>query len=183
MLSFAGLARALSLPPSISPRKAVPLKRVVCLVAVVALAASAEEKRVPTYTNEDLDRMRAHRDETGVASTVVAPPAPADIETHRGDKGEAYWRGQFERLEARLRPMRAKAAQLRLRVEEVRRRDSAAPTGRGRRGRGSASSGRSTTSAAALEDRLRLLEAEIRELESSFEERARRAGALPGWVR
>ena len=35
----------------------------------------------------------------------------------------------------------------------------------------------------ALQERILALEARIRELESSLEDRARREGALPGWLR
>jgi hypothetical protein len=36
---------------------------------------------------------------------------------------------------------------------------------------------------AEWESRLRSLEARIRSIQADFEERARRAGALPGWLR
>jgi hypothetical protein len=150
---------------------------IVCLCAgVLGPATSADEDRgaTPTYTNADLERMTPYRGETGVLSQ---PAMPADrTETSKTKeraegRGESYWRREAERLRERLRPLRQRAAELRQRIQET---HSAA-------GRKPARGGRE--SAEALEQRLASIEAEMREREDELHERARREGALPGWLR
>lgn len=167
---------------------------VVCLVlasaGVVPAAAldEAEKKPVRTYTNEDLERVAPFRGETGALSQPAVPP-PTDApkrgarETSRGAtqaRDEAYWRGEADRLQERLRPLRQKAAELRHRIEEARRKAkerqlSTRPQPR--------SQGASGPSIPDLEQRLAAVEDEIQERQTTLEERARRAAALPGWIR
>src|SRR3954470_6802110 len=77
-------------PRGLPPRSHPPLSRkrpvmswtLVGLLVLWVPAASAaaqeprEKKPVPVYTNEDLDRVAPHRDETGVNSQPAAPPPP-----------------------------------------------------------------------------------------------------------
>ncbi len=143
-----------------------------CAGAPGAPALDDQKKPIPLYTNEDLDRMTPYRDQTGVNSTPAARPdlAPSDARTRV--RAEDYWRREAERVRDRLRPLRERAAELRLRIEDRRRQPPR------RRDNGAADA-----QIATLERRLRLLEDRIRETESRFEERARRERALPGWLR
>jgi hypothetical protein len=159
----------------------VPKKMLVCLALGLACAAHAEDKKpVPTFTNEDLARVSPYRAETGALSTPAATPAPASAAARphtRAARGEEYWRREAEREESRLRPLRRRLTELRLKIEETRHK----PVGAGGK------TGRNAASASAsldhLERQLRAVQEEIRDAELRFEERARRAGALPGWLR
>jgi len=137
---------------------------------------------VRVYTNADLDRVHPFRDETGVRSVPAVSPeersAPAPAEKPRG-RGEAHWRREAARVRERIRTMEAQAAELRAQIAEQaeeashflggRRRSAASLSGPG-------SSGRLRAKIASLERR-------IREIEEDLSERARRDGALPGWLR
>src|SRR6266568_2571359 len=92
-----------------------------CAGAPGAPALDDQKKPIPLYTNEDLDRMTPYRDQTGVNSKPAARPdlAPPDARTRV--RGEDYWRREAERVRDRLRPLRERAAELRLRIEERRR--------------------------------------------------------------
>lgn len=159
-------------------------------LGLATVPGGAEDKAVRTYTNQDLARVSPYRDQTGATST--RPPKDAARPSHRPtDLGqeEQHWRREAERLRERLRPLRREAATLRLEVEEARRRPAgrSQPGRSGRGGSGRSGSGRSRASGGSsvesLDARLRLVEAEMRERESDLEDRARRAGALPGWLR
>src|SRR5712691_56984 len=100
--------------------------------------APEEHKRVPLYTNEDLDRVSPHRGETGVDSEVMPlPPSAGEPEAAgRSDgRGEPYWRREAEKLRARLRLRRARLDALRARIAE--REAHPGPTRTQRAGRGS----------------------------------------------
>jgi hypothetical protein len=151
-----------------------------CLLAAVCLrlacprgAAAApdeEKKAVPLYTNADLERVSPYRDETGVNSKPAAAPLRDASPATRGRaRGEDYWRREADRLRDRVRPLREQAADLRLRIEERRRRPGVRPY--------------SDPQIVALERRAQMVEERIREMESRLEDRARREGALPGWMR
>jgi len=140
--------------------------------ALVCLAPEgAGDTPVPLYTNDDLLRMRAFRGQTGATSTpAVAPDPPAPRgERARSNGGESYWRREAERLSDRVRPLRARATDLRRRIDERR----LAPGVRTL----------SDPQLAQWERDLAGIESTIAEFESRLEERARRAGALPGWLR
>jgi predicted RNase H-like nuclease (RuvC/YqgF family) len=158
----------------------------VCLA--VAASAVSEERRdpVPVYTNEDLDRVRPFRGQTGVDSkpdfeTAANERAGTPRQELGGDgvasrKGrhsaegaEERWRYQAERFRAKLQPLRDKAADLREQIEERRRQPGVRPY--------------TDPKIVAAERRLAVLERRIRDSESAFEDRARRQGALPGWIR
>jgi hypothetical protein len=138
------------------------------------------------YTNEDLDRVRPFRDQTGVRSVPAAipdPPAtgrararPATSAADTRGRGEDYWRREAERVRDRVRAMEAKAAELRAQIAE-RTEEAGRALSRGRRG---SSAGGST---GVLRARLAGLEARMRQMEEDLSDRARRDWALPGWLR
>ena len=154
---------------------AVALSSFVGLPVVPQEAAAAKKTPVRVYTNDDLDRVSPLRDQTGVL--MAAPPrVAAPASEGRPARGEEYWRREAERLRDRLEPLRARAQELRLRMEELRRRP---PVGRQRAGEVRANDAQGE----AARQRLHALESRIRELEATLEDRARREGALPGWLR
>jgi hypothetical protein len=128
-----------------------------------------------TYTDEDLARIARERrgavSTLGSAETTAAAPQARSIP---GAKGEAYWRGEAERLQRRLGPLRARADELRLRLAQAERRPPA---------KTQAARTRAAEAVDLLRLRLRRLEDEISGRQEDLEERARRAGALPGWLR
>jgi hypothetical protein len=134
---------------------------------------------VRVYTNEDLDRVRPFRDETGVRSVPAVPPGAPESRPSAGERsrarGEAYWRREAERVRDRVQGMEARAADLRAQIAE--RDEAASHLTRGRR----ASSGAGTP--ATLRAKLAALERRMRQLEDGLADRARREGALPGWLR
>jgi hypothetical protein len=158
------------------------------LSAVLCVSpASADEDPAPAprppvrvYTNEDLDRVRPFRDETGVRSVPAVAPddrlAPA--EKRRG-RGEDYWRREAARVRERVRAMEAQASELRAEIAEQ---AEEASHVLGRRRRSSASLSGSGSSS-RLRAKLASLERRMQETEEDLTERARRDGALPGWLR
>ena len=145
---------------------------------------SEEKKPVPVYTNEDLDRISPHRDETGVNSRVTVPvvrPASPRASDDARARSETYWRKQADALRLRLQRERERIDDLRARIaEKEAKADEAAFTSRSRRGRSRAAS---DAPLEAMRQRLAAMEARVRDEEARFEERARREGALPGWLR
>lgn len=150
-------------------------------LARVQPAGADEEKRARVYTNEDLERVRPFRDETGVASKP-GPDTAGDERTGNERKAagaagtrrkeghsEEYWREQARRLREKLQGPRDRADELREQIEERRRQPGVRPY--------------SDPRVVALQKRLEVLERRIREAESGFEDRARRQGAMPGWIR
>lgn len=138
-----------------------------------AAAAAADERRAPArvYTNEDLARVSGRRGETGVESRPAAAP-PAETAAPAGTgagRGESYWRGEAARLRQRVEPWRDAAADLRAEIAARQAEPGVRPY--------------TDPKVRALQRRLETLEARIRDAEDRFEERARRAGALPGWLR
>jgi hypothetical protein len=137
------------------------------------------------YTNEDLDRVRPFRDQTGVRSVPAVSPdyrAPEALE-RRGTglvdahgRGEEYWRREAARVRDKMRAMETQADELRLRIAE-RAEEAGRTLTRGRRGSSGAGS------AAALRARIAALEHRMKEMQIELSERARRARALPGWLR
>jgi hypothetical protein len=145
--------------------------------------AGADEKTpVRVYTNEDLERVRPFRDQTGVGSKPETRSAGNErAETSRQDLGgnagtkkggisaEERWRAAAQRLQERLQDPRDRAQELRDQIEERRRQPGVRPY--------------SDPKVVSLQRRLEILERRIREAEAAFEDRARRQGALPGWIR
>lgn len=144
---------------------------VVCLAGAGAATASDEKPPVRIYTNEDLDRLRPRRGETGATSEPAVEVANA--EPRRRDRptarGEEFWRREAERERRRLEPLRRRLSALEQKLEErrnePRRRFAADPM------------------LESLSAQIQALRDQIREQQSRFEDRARREGALPGWLR
>ena len=143
----------------------------VCLLG--AATASAGERRAPArvYTNEDLARVSGRRAETGGESppAVAAPTASAADAGPAEGRDESHWRGEAARVRRRVEPWRDAAADLSVRIAAR----QAAPGVRPY----------TDPQVRAWQRRLEALEARIRDAEDRFEERARRARALPGWLR
>ena len=133
--------------------------------------ADGKKKPAPLYTDEDLRRVSPRRDETGGGMTPAAPPPEAEParEDRKAGRGEAYWRGEAQRLSVKLQPLRDRIEDLREKIEERRRQPGVRPY--------------SDPGVAALQRRLAALELRVREAEDRLHERARREGALPGWLR
>jgi len=137
--------------------------------------AVRSEQRV--FTNADLERVAACRYQTGVQSEIGAPASEkaskAPPSSSRGavppETSEASWRSQWRTVDQKVRRLRREAQELRQEAAEAPRDPKKKPTGR--------------RSSALLVTRARSLEAEALELEEEFQERARREGALPGWLR
>ena len=143
-----------------------------CLLATCAWTAAAEKPRV--YTNDDLERVAPYRDQTGVNQKPAAPPAreavpPRPRAAQTDVRDESYWRREADRTAKEVRGLRVEAAELADRVGRRRREQGVLPY--------------SDPEVVALEAKRWALEEEAREAQNKLEERARRAGALPGWLR
>lgn len=142
-------------------------------------AAPRLDRRV--FTNADLERMATCRYQTGAQSEVGAvpsekaagaarratPPRPEGGTTL--DAREADWRAQWRSVDQKARRLRREARELRQEASEAPRDPKKQASGR--------------RSPSLLLTRARSLEAEAGDLEEEFQERARREGALPGWLR
>ena len=141
-----------------------------CLLAAVAQSA---ERRPPArvYTDEDLARVSSRRGETGVDSQPASPPPAGkpDKEQAASERGESYWRAEAARVRQRVEPWRDDAADLRVEISTRQAEPGVRPY--------------TDPKVRSMQRRLAALEARIREAEDRLEERARRAGALPGWLR
>jgi hypothetical protein len=148
-------------------------------------AATPAQNPTPTprpparvYTNADLERVHPHADDTGVSSVpaVAAPDGRPEraSEPRRPSRGETHWRAEAARVRERLRALEERAGELRAKIAER----ASQPQVFGRR---------STTprgaSLSSLEASLAAVELRERRLQEDLEERARREGALPGWLR
>lgn len=142
-------------------------------------AAPAQEKKpvVPLYTNDDLERVAPFRNETGVASVPPAETkgAALPVPTPSRGRGEDYWRREAARVRQQVRRLGAQAASLQSRIE--------AEKARPWRSRVASRRSRVASREPELEARLAALQREARELEDELSDRARRDGALPGWLR
>jgi len=161
--------------------QAAGLSLVLCLPA----ATPASPNPTPTprpparvYTNADLERVHPHAAETGVSSVPAAAASDGRSdrasEPRRPGRGETHWRAEAARVRERLRALEERAAELRAKIAER----ASQPQVFGRR---------STTprgaSLSSLEASLAAVELRARRLQEDLEERARRDGALPGWLR
>jgi hypothetical protein len=149
-----------------------------CLAVLLVLgpAVCSAQQRDHVYTNDDLARLSASRGETGVLSQPDRAREPANTRdaasrATAARHGEAYWRQQAEALRRRLEALRDRIQQVRRRMDER----AARPK---RRGAPETDPLRDSDLAAIARLRARLHDEEDR-----FLERARREGALPGWLR
>jgi septal ring factor EnvC (AmiA/AmiB activator) len=141
-----------------------------------ALVAAPLAATTPVYTNEDLERIAPLRAQTGVSSRPAAAASSALKEPRRATSkadAEAHWRHEAERVRARIRTLQEKADDVQSKIDERRRR----PPSTSRR------TAQAPVDTSALERHLARIDETIRELQADLEERARRARALPGWLR
>ena len=127
----------------------------------------SSSERSKTFTNADLDAYAAHpRVETRAKNTRRRPQTERDLE-----KEESFWRNEKARHERELARLNASIRRLewRLRDRQIKARL------KGRR--------REDTAVALIEETLESLREEREEVAMDFRERARKAGAFPGWLR
>lgn len=148
------------------------------------LAGAEEKKAAPLYTNVDLERFAPLRAETGATSTPVSQPAPFVDDRPARERAEVHWRREADRHHTRMAALKRQADELRLRLEDLRQKAEEWPRN-GPQGRGRSAWQRPTSDrpVQAAEARVRAVEERIRQLDLDFEDRARREGALPGWIR
>ena len=139
----------------------------VCLLA--AAIAGSEERRASArvYTNEDLALVSVRGGTPAVPEP--APTAPASPAAASDNRRESYWRAEAERVRRRVEPWRDAAAILRHDIPARQAEPGVRPY--------------TDPRVRAMQRKLDALEARIREAEDRLEESARRAGALPGWLR
>jgi hypothetical protein len=163
------------------PAQAVGLSLVLWLLPALSAAEDKPPARRPpvrVYTNADLDRVHPFAAETGgssvpaVAADEASTARPA--ESRRKGKGEEHWRAEAARVRERLRALEERAAELRSQIAE--RSSQSEVFGRRRSSAGK-------TSVAALQASLAAVERRAWLTQEDLEERARRDGALPGWLR
>jgi hypothetical protein len=154
------------------------------LFPLAALEAAEEKQAAPRYTNVDLDRIAPLRAETGATSTPVSQPAPFVDDRPARERTEAHWRREAERHHTRMAALKRKADDLRLRLEDLRQK-AEEQRRKSLQGRNGAASQRQVSDrpVRSAEARLRAVLEQMREADSAFEDRARIAGALPGWIR
>jgi hypothetical protein len=139
------------------------------LVCAAPPVQGDEEKKTRVYTNDDLELYEHLR------SAPIPTPAPAREADRRAEspaspgRGEAYWRREAERLHDRLEELRQRAEDLAVRVEDRRGRPGVRPY--------------SDPQIESWERRRKTILERVRDMESRFLDRARREGALPGWLR
>ncbi len=158
-------------------------------LAVLASAATPDCSPIKgplagkVFTNADLDRLAACRQQAGAEPEKAPPAEPAGPTTggrarpvapkagpaRSDDNAEADWRAQWRSIDQKARHLRREARELRQEAEQAPRDPKKKPTGR--------------RAPSILVSRAESLEAEARELEDEFQARARREGALPGWLR
>jgi hypothetical protein len=151
-----------------------------CVLASCALLRAADDAKggARSYTNEDLERY-AHLRTEEPADVADDGPAPGRSRSRRAPReraaaasttrGEAYWRREADRTNEVVGRLRDQSADLAEKVADLRREPGVLPY--------------SDPRIVRLEARRRVLEERARDAESRLEERARRAGALPGWLR
>ncbi len=161
----------------------------VWLMSVATIGHADGEKARTSFTNDDLDRIAPRRGETGVLSTPAFEPAgPAKgVKAAKTAEagGEEYWRAEATRVRGGLARLRGQAQAARARLDKARRsaRDAAFRAAQAGAKPRADPAPRPEARVAELESDLRELEEQIRAREEELEERARRAGALPGWIR
>lgn len=158
--------------------------RIPIVVALLFVSAAVDlaggPRTVPVYTNEDLDRLAPYRGQTGATSSPAVDQAPVPRRRGRGEgaavaddvvraRKEAYWRREAEKVRLRLDRLRDEAADLRQRVADRPEKRSARLL--------------EDPQVVAWKRRIALLEARVAEEEMRLIDRARRDGALPGWIR
>lgn len=173
-------------------RRAFASSLTLVLLGLPPAVARADDasRQTPTYTDADLARYAATRPPASATSEpesaapepetrrrgrrVVNDAGPGDDldrEASQRASDERYWRREAEQARDRARQHEDQAVTLEAQLAEQRQAS--------RRSR----SGGTPPQVASLERRARLARERAREVLEAFEERARRAGALPGWIR
>ena len=158
------------------------LTAVLCVPAAASDAGPPDRPAPRVYTNEDLDRVHRLRDQTGVQSVPAEAPgdettAAPEVKPSPG-RGEEYWRREAARARDRVQGMEAQATGLRAQIAERAEEEAGRElTGRRR------SSKSGPSSEVTLRAKLGALERRMRQIEEDLADRARRDGALPGWLR
>jgi hypothetical protein len=161
---------------------AIGLVAVACSTTAVGAEAPRPAPRPPArvYTNADLERVHPFVTETGVSSVPAVPGGEStsvEREPESRGQGEAYWRREAAVTRERLRALEERAAGLRSRIAERERAKDDTVYGSRRR------SASGSTSVTSLRASLAAVERRIERTQDDLEERARRDGALPGWLR
>jgi hypothetical protein len=140
---------------------------------MLTLALWALLAEAPLYTNDDLDRVAPRRDEVGAFTTPPRAEGGRAADRERSPaaakKGESYWRREAERTRDRVRVLRDRQDALRERITARERVPGVRPV--------------SDPQLQSLGKAVAALETRIREEEARLDDRARREGALPGWLR
>jgi hypothetical protein len=145
------------------------------LVSSAGWAGAETPTAVPTYGNDDLRRMAPLRHQTGVLSQPAIPPdgkgrrQAEDEETKARRAAERHWRREADRVRKRQERLRERIEDLRAKIEKRRRSRKIQAIG--------------DPQIESWQRRIERLRQRLRDLEMGLEERARRAGALPGWLR
>jgi hypothetical protein len=139
---------------------------------VLLLLANPEPPRV--FNNDDLDRLAPYRGQTGGSAPsreFDRPPAreKTDAAASKTTSREPYWRAEARRVRQRMQAHEDRAVVLRQQIEERRAKPGVSPY--------------SDPQIRRLQDSADLQLSRSRELEADLLDRARREGALPGWVR
>lgn len=127
-------------------------------------------KPVPTFSDDDLERYRRARAPETPAAVSAAPPRPAATPRDL-TREKVYWRKESEQHQREVARIEAHLRRLEWRLNEKRSR---------RRNRDWLTE---DPAIGLLEDSIRSLTEERQRLEERFRERARKEGALPGWLR
>lgn len=139
-----------------------------------AIASQSKSHDVPSFDDADLERYRRSRDEAGpdVVRRPEAARAPASGDADAELSRRAHrWREEAERHERELARLDASIRKLEWRLVERRsRRKSSARLAE-------------DPTAEMLEDSIENLREQKKLLDERFRERARKAGAFPGWLR
>ena len=133
-----------------------------------AVTMTRQGKTTPAYTNSELAPY--HRELSETISTPTRRKSPR-IPPRDMAKEQAYWRKEYQkhekelaRLDARIRRLEWRLADRRARIRPGERLQS-------------------EPAIRALEETLEAMHKERRDLIDRFQERGRKAGALPGWLR
>lgn len=162
--------------------------------ALVKAAKKEKERRAKTeakktLTNQDIEEIRKKQPISGI-ETDAEGEAAAEAETATGDKKaekkevdptetEEYWRGRKQETDDRLRTAQSRVEQLQSEINSLTTAFYAESDGVGQR----------PVIESERVERIKELEAAKQELEDAraasegLEDEARRAGALPGWLR
>jgi len=150
-----------------------PIRGLAAVCLLGAAIAGSEERRAAArvYTNEDLARVSVRDAATTKAPEPPSAPAavPSPAAAASDGRRESYWRAEAERVRRRLEPWRDEVAILRHDIPARQAEPGVRPY--------------TDPRVRAMQRKLDALEARIREAEDRLEESARRAGALPGWLR